>query len=364
VGSSENPQRGYWLIHPTGDWNPNCLAANKNNAVVSQSFDRKNTATKQRWLILSAEDLQAFEQAAVSQMKADVTNTLVPLKALADVPHTCSNDEADQTFADAISLIEQAVEKATTPDELTPLADEAWQAAQTFLSAATPTNLGQPFDLTFLIKNAGMDAADGWSQAPTINYSCGEFYEKAFTMRQQLTMMPLGTYRLMMQGFQRPGGSEDSYSDWTADNNKVNAVLIAGNNTKKIAHIADCAQTRKLGGTEVMVGGKYYVPNNMQAASIYFAKGFYDNYIFVTATAASFYVGLRSLAMPSKYWCIFDNFRLHYFGSLTEEQILSDVSDISRDATTDNVYYDLQGRRITQPSKGLYIINGKKSVVR
>ena len=32
--------------------------------------------------------------------------------------------------------------------------------------------------------------------------------------------------------------------------------------------------------------------------------------------------------------------------------------------TNDNVYYDLQGRRVAQPTKGLYIVNGKKVVVK
>ena len=29
-----------------------------------------------------------------------------------------------------------------------------------------------------------------------------------------------------------------------------------------------------------------------------------------------------------------------------------------------NGYYDLQGRRVAQPAKGLYIVNGKKMVIK
>ena len=32
--------------------------------------------------------------------------------------------------------------------------------------------------------------------------------------------------------------------------------------------------------------------------------------------------------------------------------------------TIDNVVYDLQGRRVSQPTKGLYIVNGKKVVIK
>ena len=32
--------------------------------------------------------------------------------------------------------------------------------------------------------------------------------------------------------------------------------------------------------------------------------------------------------------------------------------------TIDNEVYDLQGRRVTQPTKGLYIVNGKKVIIK
>lgn len=364
VGSGENAQRGYWLIHPTGDWSPKSMTANVNGAIGVQDFDLRNTATKQRWLILTAEEMQSFEQGAVSQLKADITSVLDPIKALADVPHTCSTADVDQTFADAISSIENILQTATTPTELTPLANDAWQAALNFLNAATPTDSERPFDLTFLLQNPGMDATDGWTPAPVISYSCGEFYEKTFNMKQTLKNMPAGTYCLMMQGFQRPGGYTDAYNDWAAGNNKVNAMLYVGSKTQKIAHIADCASTTKLHADDKQVGGKYYVPNTMVSASKYFAKGLYDNSVFATTTSASFSVGLRSTSMPTSYWCIFDNFRLQYFGGLTEDQIVTGIKELDVEPTDHQRVFDLQGRRIMQPAKGLYIINGKKTIIR
>ena len=40
------------------------------------------------------------------------------------------------------------------------------------------------------------------------------------------------------------------------------------------------------------------------------------------------------------------------------------IKDNNREAVTNNRYYDLQGRRIAQPAKGLYIHNGRKEVIR
>ncbi len=40
------------------------------------------------------------------------------------------------------------------------------------------------------------------------------------------------------------------------------------------------------------------------------------------------------------------------------------VENINRETITNNRCYDLQGRKVSNPSKGLYIINGKKVVVK
>ena len=36
----------------------------------------------------------------------------------------------------------------------------------------------------------------------------------------------------------------------------------------------------------------------------------------------------------------------------------------SQQPTANGPYYDLQGRRVAQPTKGLYIVNGKKVVIK
>ena len=40
------------------------------------------------------------------------------------------------------------------------------------------------------------------------------------------------------------------------------------------------------------------------------------------------------------------------------------ISDMNRETITNNRYFDLQGRRVAQPTKGLYIVNGKKVLVK
>ena len=40
------------------------------------------------------------------------------------------------------------------------------------------------------------------------------------------------------------------------------------------------------------------------------------------------------------------------------------IKDIKADATSDSPIYDLQGRRVEKTTKGLYIVNGNKVVMK
>jgi hypothetical protein len=49
------------------------------------------------------------------------------------------------------------------------------------------------------------------------------------------------------------------------------------------------------------------------------------------------------------------------FGSIVTS---IEVIDVKPETKVDNVYYDLSGRRINKPSKGLYLQKGKKVLVK
>ena len=47
-----------------------------------------------------------------------------------------------------------------------------------------------------------------------------------------------------------------------------------------------------------------------------------------------------------------------------EEDDVTGVENVNRSTITNNQFYDLQGRKVEQPQKGLYIVNGKKVIVK
>ena len=336
VGSGEGATRGYWIIHPTGNLSPNAMQANANGTVGSATFDIKNTATKQRWLILTAEQAAQMEQAAVEAIKYDVKSILANIMKLARVPHKELVPGTDNTYASTLTELMLRAEEATTLTDVMTLQDRANQAAFDFLCNVSATDKAQPFDLTYMVQNPGMDSTDGWTGAPALNYSCAEFYEKTFNFYQDITKLPGGDYQLLAEGFQRPGSSADAYNDFSAGNNKVTASLYAGTvtNAVKLAHIAAGARTSKIGkGNEASVGSTFYVPDNMQAAAAYFDKMLYENSVDATVEkdGATLRIGIRATSQPSKYWTIFDNFRLHFFG----KPVMALKGDVNGDGTVD-----------------------------
>jgi len=357
--------RGYWIIHPTQNWTPPCLQAGANGATQSSTFNIANSSTVQRWLIMTADEMTTFERTALAQLRQQAADALKDIRALADVPHREDVAGSDNAFAAALQLFDLTVNEATTTSELTSLIDQARQAAMDFLAGVTPTDLSRPFDLSWTVADRGMDATDGWQgTSPTLDYSCAEFYQTTFNINQTVSHLPAGTYQMRVQGFQRPGQSTNAYNDYAAGKNNVTAYAFAGAASELLAHIASDAQQSSIGGEESQVGNGLRMPNNMKAASLYFARGLYDNSVTTRLDEpdGQLKIGLRASSMPSYYWCIFDNVRLYYFGQATVDDVQG-VSTVMAVDTQAPVYYDLQGRRVEHPRSGIYVSGGRKVVI-
>ena len=362
-------QRSYWIIHPESSWKPRCLLANANGNTGQGTLNIANSAEVQRWLIMTIDQAKEAENKAVEQMKKTVGNMLAQVKTLYEVPHIEDAAGADDALNKAVSDIEERLAAAESVTSLSSLVAEAQVAGMAFLQQVTAVDASKPFDLTYLLVNPTLDEnADGWSVAATVNYGCAEFYEKTFDFNQTVKGLPAGTYAFCVQGFQRPGSTTNSYQDYKAGNNKVNALVYADSKSTKMAHICDTILSRKIGkGTESAVTSGKYVPNDMQSANAYFQKGFYENRVLgeVASDNGSLKVGVKSTSMPSAYWVIFDNFRLYFYGKMSAD-VVTAIREIGSGTNrqTKNEVFDLQGRKVMNPTKGLYIVNGKKVLVK
>ncbi len=370
MGSANTQKRGYWLIHPTSNWTPQCLQASADGATAATTFNIANSATAQRWLILTQEEMTQTEQYAVNGLKVQIDEALASLKKLMAVQHIEDVAGTDEKANATISSVEQASDNIKTPYDAQKLMVEVKNAVLDFLNGATPTDIENPFDLTYLLANPGMDATDGWSTVPTLGNSCGEFYEKTANMNQTISGLPAGTYKFCANAFQRPGAYTAVYEPYESGSDIITGYLYAGSDKVKLCNICKDAQSQKIGkGREVEATTGLYVPDNMEAAAAYFAKGLYENGIVTTLTESgkSLKMGLSVISAPSKYWCIFDNFRLLFYGRMSKDDVTAIKTTTKQERKSLGKVFTLDGQQVHSTNldnlpHGIYIVDGKKIV--
>ena len=355
--------RGYWLIQPKEGWSPKCLEASLTGAKLN-TFDISNNAVQQRFLILTADEMKKSSDIAVERIKSKINDLLNHIKPMKDVPHEEYLAGIDNSFSSAIEGIESNLEAPHTPDEMNQLYNYTKEVGLYFLKFVKATSEDQPFDLTFLITNPDLNSLDGWDGGGTLSYSCVEFFEKTFNFNQTLEDMPFGDYKLMVQGFQRPGSYTTAYNDYKAGTSKTTALLSIGKNSSRLANIARDASQISIGGDEKSVSGNY-MPNNMEAASLYFKAGLYENSVKTSIKDThTITISVNCNESSTNYWNIFDNFRLYFLGAYYDPTGINNTRLFN--PTKKNVF-TLDGRRIVDTNHlcpGIYIVNGKKIVVK
>lgn len=213
------------------------------------------------------------------------------------------------------------------------------------LAKATPEN---PVDATLLLKDANFNRNDhrwvawtvsedctnknlGGGCSGTNGNGCAESYHSTFTISQTITDAPEGTYEFKAQGFYRQ------------DNDATEETPVFFINDKT---------------TEVPV--KTGEEGSMSAASESFTAGLYNcEPVAVFVENGTLTVGVK--ATGANQWVIFDNFRLTYYGS----QNTVGISEVNNNVLNNvKTIYNLNGQKVQKAQKGLYIINGKKTVVK
>ena len=365
----------FWIAFVSSN-TANCLTAQNNKTQLSvENLSFAQNAGAQRWLLLNSQEVSVLGESFRPALDK-FNEKMVKWEALLQVPHTELTEGADVEYKASLEELASKTQ-GLSADELEALATDAENAARTFLSKVQATDPNQPFDITFFVKNPTLASSDGWTannstELPTINYSCGEFYEKNLDVSQKLSSMPKGTYEMKVQGFQRPGSISTVFTDYANGNNNVNPFIYLSNarNKQVICNIMQDAQDQKQGKGKESTVGTQYVPNDMQSASAYFAKGLYDNTVqFYQSTKRLLTIGLKGTNSESSYWTIFANVRLYYYGLKVPTTGIHEIK--SEEPIRQQGVYTLSGLQVRKNSdnlvglpSGIYIVDGKKVVVK
>ena len=366
--------RGYWMIHNDGSENPKVMSAENGSTLTTATYNLGNDATAQRWLILDKNTMESIEMQAKKDYSKQLDDYLDLVKKLRSTPHREDVAGTDKTFDDGLEAIKSRRLTATSAGKLSSLVAEAHALAYNFLSHVTPLSKYEPFDLTFMVMNPGMDQLNGWTGKPALNHSSGEFYQATFDFNQTISNLPVGSYQLRVQAFQRPGSAETAYQAHMSGDDKVTTEIYLGDRSCKVKQAVTEARETPIGvGNESMLPSNpaKYIPNDMLSASEYFANGLYENNVSarVETDNASLKLGIRCTFSDNMYWSIFDNFRLYYFGNMPFEEVMpvkkiqmqtQRVSD--RVFTIDGRAVNMHGKGVESLPHGVYIIGGKKVV--
>ena len=366
--------RGYWMIHNDGSENPKVMSAENGSTLTTATYNLGNDATAQRWLILDKNTMESIEMQAKKDYSKQLDDYLDLVKKLRSTPHREDVAGTDKTFDDGLEAIKSRRLTATSAGKLSSLVAEAHALAYNFLSHVTPLSKYEPFDLTFMVMNSGMDQLTGWTGKPALNHSSGEFYQATFDFNQTVSNLPVGSYQLRVQAFQRPGSAETAYQAHMSGDDKVTTEIYLGDRSCKVKQAVTEARETPIGvGNESMLPSNpaKYIPNDMLSASEYFANGLYENNVSarVETENASLKLGIRCTFSDNMYWSIFDNFRLYYFGNMPFDEVMpvkkiqmqtQSVSD--RVFTIDGRAVNMHGKGVESLPHGVYIIGGKKVV--
>ncbi len=373
--------RGYYFIHPESSATPPTLVANTNGKTASTGWSILRSATTQRWLILTAQQAEQFDNGNFDQARTELNSLLAQIRQLAETPHSELIDEADATLNNTLASLENQAAVCTKGKEINALTEQARSAAVTFLSSVSATDEAKPFDLTFMLENPDFDndATSGWTSTngnPGYDAKGAEFFEKTFNFYQVLDNMPSGNYELRAYAFQRPGAADNVYAPYNAGTAKVTSSLYINSTAEPVHHICDDRQPNYLfndggWGSDIKLTDNTYIPNCMTGAEKYFAKGLYDSSVSaeLATVGGTLRVGIKCTSAPAGYWTMFDHFRLYFFGG--NSTVVGVDSPASLTQQPASAIYDLSGRRVTSDKlsdshlkPGLYIIDGRKVIIR
>ena len=217
-----------------------------------------------------------------------------------------------------------------------------------------------------------------------------------FDFSQNLYDMPNGWYRISVQGFYRDGNHQDQIRSEAAGEERVRAAMLVDMNTdnsvelpnildevNKAPGLGNRSTTRfridEIGedGQPVMNddgtirqiddpnGEDLYVgefPMWINEACDYFQNGLYKTGILVQVTTGDLMILVQKFREKDSDWVVLDNFRLTYYGTDKPSEELQGISNVNANLNVNANYYNLQGQKVKNPAKGLYIINGRKYI--
>ena len=306
------------------------LLASADNTIVGPGTEADKDSDYAKWILLPTD------------LTADQAEILVAEFAIAGYKAKY-NALREEMLAIGDALADAATDEAGFNGAMTALREAA-------INYLFTTNVAEPVDVTnvWIVNPAPYANADGWTvtdgehtsqwASNPINFDaanqCAETWSNCGAkLKQTIYNLPAGEYELTAIAFTRENFGDDHIT--------MNAYLNAGNTYLALVTIDPDAV------------------NNRTQANEWFNNGNGVNKLPFTleAPAESLEIGLEA-DVQHDAWMVWRSFSLTY----KSLPVTDGISTVETKAVNGDALYDLQGRRVAQPTKGIYIVNGKKVI--
>ncbi len=184
----------------------------------------------------------------------------------------------------------------------------------------------------------------------------GELYQKNASVSQTVTVPHAGLYKLTFNAFYREGTNADCYKLGLAGYDNLSTAYVSINDTyftQIPSWYSGCSGSS--------------TPNDTDAAKTLMSQGKYkvELYAYIDESEQCT-ITITVPGFAPLGWCIFNSFALTAYLSpdnadnIIRPTVQSDIAGGNQSATI----YDVTGRKVTDPAPGLYIVGGKKTIIR
>ena len=228
VGNKVFKMKPYWFARGNRVLEPNVMAidAATKTTVSTPTLNFANTATKQFWIICSAEEVKEMAAAQHALDQERLERLIAGSKIVAATRHNEISQGQDAAFLAVVDNVEQA-----KPDFNAAETVEAVQTLFDNLVEYLPTiEVLDSIDITFVMDDAELLTGAGWEGLPDLTDGMIRSNNTSvFNATCQIpAKMPKGKYGILVKGFHRPGTASAAVKDYVDGKNNVKAYHGTG----------------------------------------------------------------------------------------------------------------------------------------
>ena len=180
------------------------------------------------------------------------------------------------------------------------------------------------------IKNANFMQGDKFWEGTDFGkvsyaYNDAEFWSMNYVKYQEINGIPPGRYRVTLKGFYRIGDWTNDYSIYSSGDysDYQNATFYCKTSLKdysvKLPPLSSGASYTNYGGDVATIGGKRYIPNDMESARKWFdnVDDYKNTFTVVVGEDGHLEIGLTKDQYIYNDWTCIADLKLEYYGKIT-----------------------------------------------